>query len=734
MSGTSSAELLALVYQTLQEYSYLLVARGSKGPYSFTHRLFQEYLAARALIECDDDELRRRLLAFRHQTHWHTTLQLVFEQLLIRGRPQRISELVVALLDADSESSPDQLQGALLLGQIARDMKGSPGVIGLTLYERITRRLTILIQRGRIPFLSCLGVLDVLEQIQPVTQGEELLAQALAAGAAIADLIQNRLTLESLGAERLIRVLYAFLQYGEISGDAGRRDQVREYLCAALPPDILQPLRSSLTISEFLIAAGFKLRYSGDHNLLATSDALLWRDFSPLYVRLVLDRALDLSEFLALRLEALQIYQGRLNGRVAAAVIDRAPSGGDLLQIYALQAQENFTVVPLELAQICAAQGRERRELRDQIDTYVHRDDLYSVRKPVTSVLSFFGRNPLLAGLKNRLCAGRSLMIVGVRRIGKTSLISRLREDSDWPVAQLDLTGRDSLESVLAEAIERWRAVLKLPTLDAPPRAEGFRRVVLELLTNMPEEQGLVLVLDEMDSLLSHDTYLEFAAALKSTAQDVLCRGRFAIVMAGLDLTLNHSDRLVGGHNPFYEFFEIERLGMLSPDDTRQMIVRIGGLMGIKYTSGALEILGDMGGGHPFLTRELCHRVVQRLGQSRLKEQLITIEQALAAIDSYLRDTGNYLRQSLWEYASGTERQLLQLLASREHLSEVELFPVELASDVIEQRTVALDRLRDLSLIAEDEYGWRLTVPLYRRWISSRSVATSHSAVVDGRS
>jgi photosystem II stability/assembly factor-like uncharacterized protein len=487
---------------------------------------------------------------------------------------------------------------------------------------------------------------------------------------------------------------------------------------------------------SFLTEAGFSIMPADSFGLRCASDRSLWADVAPLYVRLVLDRELDIGEFQALCAATRAVYGEDIRGRAAAVVIDRPPRAGDLYQIFALRAQEGLTIVPLPRSLILQARLDQRASeaLREQVDLYTGRTDLYDVRAAVTDVLSFFGRGALLADLQRRLTSGRSALIIGVRKMGKSSLIGRLREEGGWPVALVDMQGYvGGLGYVYDEALRAWRtaAAVLFPSMTLPEapantatdlaaQAQRFRQAVddmLDALARLPGRPGLLLFLDEIDVLADQAEYGSFAAVLRAVAENPRHSGRFAILGAGLDALLNRADRMAEMRNPLFSFFGETPLAPLDPGDARMMIVSIGGQMGIGYDEDALELLVEAGGGHPFLTRQLCSQAVRGLE----RPATVAAERAGQAIESYLRQARNYMAESLWGIDSGgppeAEAALLQQFADEQPLAEALLLPPDLPLDAQRARRLALDHLHDQSLIRLVPAGWELTIPLYRRWI-----------------
>jgi photosystem II stability/assembly factor-like uncharacterized protein len=492
-----------------------------------------------------------------------------------------------------------------------------------------------------------------------------------------------------------------------------------------------------LEVRRFLAQAGFMVRASDGLRMLCTSDMPLWAGISPLYVRLVLDRELDLEEFQALSAAAREAYGGDVRGRTAAVVIDRPPRASDLYQIFALRGQQGLTVVPLPHSLMVQAQldSREIEALKEQFDVYTGRTDLYDIRSAVTDVLSFFGRANLLADLQRRLTGGQSMAVFGVRKMGKSSLMGRLREECDWPVAVVDLEGYiGGLGYVYEEALRAWRAAIRASVPDitipeeshidtsttAAAQAQVFRVAVgqlLDLLATQPGRPGLLLCLDEIDVLFGQAEYHEFAGALRSLAETPRWRGRFAILAAGLNPLLSRLDRVDGQRNSFFAFFGELPLPPLERDDARTMVVSIGAQMGVSYTDDALDMLVEAGGGHPFLTRQLCSQAVRGLD----RPAQVDGARAAEAIDAYLRQPRNYLAESLWGMESGgptpQEVAVFTALVTAGPQPEEVLIPSELAPQEQRARQLALDQLVDQSLIRARDGVWELTIPLYGRWI-----------------
>ena len=118
----------------------------------------------------------------------------------------------------------------------------------------------------------------------------------------------------------------------------------------------------------------------------------------------------------------------------------------------------------------------------------------------------------------------------------------------------------------------------------------------------------------------------------------------------------------------------------------------------------------------PFLTRQLCSQTIRNLERPGRVDTVL----AARAIKEYLRLPDNYLAESLWGVDSGgppaMEAELLKSLAANQPQPEDSLIPDSLPPDEQRAHQLALNHLHDQRLLC-DQYGWRFTIPLYRRWI-----------------
>jgi len=506
------------------------------------------------------------------------------------------------------------------------------------------------------------------------------------------------------------------------------------------------------TARDFLSRAGLTV-IDDEHrgfSCQSNDSDTIWRELVPFYAHLVVGRGIELDDFVQIR-ETVQRRAKPRNENITLLVIDQTPTHGQLHQIFGFQESTSTTIVPISQALMAQAllDGREMQVLLDQIDVHKGRRDLYNTRDAVTDVLSFFGRSTQIAELRSLSLRGKSTMLFGIRKIGKSSLLGRMRETSIWPVAMIDLEAypEPTSEHLCAEIFNLWinatgklypelsleDIIVNLPTSFTLGTFREMTINLLEVLAGHEERPGLLLFLDEMEILFKQPYYLELAGILRGIAERPDGKGRFSVVMAGLDPQINRVDYLgvEQKNNPFFSFFQEIRVPPLSAEDTEQMIASIGGLMGITFTKDAMKILVSLAGGHPFLTRQICSLTAQNSGRP------LTVEPDLVrhAVEAYLQDFSNYIAMSLWNIEAGgpslIEQQILCRLAVAEMTPEAELLEMQLPGVQRYQYKITLERLRNRSLVAQSTQGYSLTIPLYREWIRRNIIGDPPRSIED---
>lgn len=500
----------------------------------------------------------------------------------------------------------------------------------------------------------------------------------------------------------------------------------------------------SLT-QRFLEAAGFALQPSAvGLSLVATpvSGAYAqWID-GKVYVRVYPDRVLDRPTVSSLHDEASTTSD---TPATLFAVINQTPDDSGWIEIGALRA-EGIQVVLIDdvSMQQARVEGREQAGLQKLLRRYLGRQrDLYNVRDPVADRLNFFGRDSLAQEMLEELTSGRPLALLGLRKMGKSSLLQAIRDRASFPVAYVDLQAGVELSSLYGRILNSWQQTLRThaPEISWSPAAQsddptdGFVSTVQALMQRLAEAgypARLGLLVDEIELIVPRgegvvgeaelNRYLTFGRTLRGLVQE---SGNFALLVAGVDPTITRVNRWAEQQNPFYQFFREIYLPPLSRDDTIQMVRNIGRQMGLAYPDEAMALVAETSGGHPFLARQLCSAVFQT--HIRESGSEISLDELQTAANEFIRNPatsilldvrglwGEVTNPDLWPPAQVTENSnLLRLLA--QHGPRPEDALMEVATDR-RAREASLFELNQRSVLERLEEKFQIQFGLFQNWI-----------------
>jgi hypothetical protein len=349
----------------------------------------------------------------------------------------------------------------------------------------------------------------------------------------------------------------------------------------------------------------------------------------------------------------------------------------------------------------------------------------YSHEGDVKLATMFFGREALLRDLAT--AASPQCILVGPRRVGKTSLLKRLTESlrSHRPqldVYFLDLMGIKSyreatsaLEVALENAarqgkLEAGRSLVSVPPID-PLIAEELQLAALIEARHASTGRRVVVLIDEADGLLATDAahaYRLLNALRALQAQDIC-----SIVLAGYLFlyrqALEHA-------SPLYNFARVQILGPLDMREAEELARVPMELLSIRYADNDMPAeIARATGGYPSFVQLLCDQLLQELKEDSL---LLTREHLRAA------ERSQRVYDQLVTMLKMNTRRLTQILVYA--LLDHEQFSAMEAHRVLQEKLArpvpfsiverALNELRVFSLItlspAGQGFAWG--IPLLR--------------------
>ena len=356
--------------------------------------------------------------------------------------------------------------------------------------------------------------------------------------------------------------------------------------------------------------------------------------------------------------------------------------------------------------------GSDSDALYSLLSTNLWRRDFFAESEPVRAASEFFGRQADVNELLAKIMAGSPVGVLGLRKIGKSSLLGRvedlLRSQQDSVSATVQVRGNAAKFKSgrwwhLAEAMLRgWIDSLseKATATSSPvrPKAEAlarqqqqrpndqqalavaFERDCRGLLkaaraiaaAGGSDEARLVAFVDEYDHLAPDSPgaghwatdYFTFWNMLQALKREDDVGPGLVFVFGGVNPSALERGELLDQPNPLYETQRLYLAPMTEPD-AYLMMSAIGSRMGLTLDHAAVHEVYSAVGGHPLLLRRMGSAIHESLG-TRRAIQRVTVADVQRIFKKHKREFFNevtWILQHLARVAPDEER-LLRDIAS----------------------------------------------------------------------
>ena len=412
--------------------------------------------------------------------------------------------------------------------------------------------------------------------------------------------------------------------------------------------------------------------------------------------------------------------------------------------IYAFMTEDpSVTLIPLEAQTTREAivEGRSRTHLERTLHQWLGHTDVYEAHNPVSNAATFFGRGHFINQLVLKISRGENFGIFGLRKIGKTSLVYRLRELSrDHLVAYVDLQGVSSrgvaeVYGRLVESLVRDMRVkhpdITVPSLHSPDDASdvssaagNFHSDVLAIRQAFERSARplphVLLLLDEIELMVptrgtpGFEGYQDFFRHIRGLYQ----QERFVVsAVVGASPAVCRTATWDGRDNPVFQFYDEVFLAPLDRTECDQMVQGLGEVMGVRFDPASLRIIYEETAGHPYVARQLCSRLVKAFPDRPLN---VTEEMAQSALETYLAQRGEYFLGIVTGYLSTESRAIVETIAALDEdgadrsdiLAKVGREPV--SPHLVDQE---LGDMELTGLVRRQGTRYSLKIPLFRRWL-----------------
>jgi hypothetical protein len=310
--------------------------------------------------------------------------------------------------------------------------------------------------------------------------------------------------------------------------------------------------------------------------------------------------------------------------------------------------------------------------------------DLFGYQSPLKHEYFFFGRSRLVESVLDLHKSGQNSSLFGLRKSGKTSTIyaiQRRAKTSGCRTLVMDCQDpavhsrryAGLLEYIVSQARRELSLKRIDPSVGSSPHevSENFQRLMGQTLNDA--QSDVLLIFDEIENISpktaasAHWRHGEDTLLLWQTLRAFFQNTRkfkLTFCFVGTNPHLFELPKLVDVDNPVYLFAPKTFIPMLDPNETREMVSRLGYFMGLDFDASVISYIHSRFGGHPFFIRQLCSQIHKKASLQR--PQRVSLAACKAAEQDAGSDIVGYLNEILNSLGSfyPDEYTMLEYLAT----------------------------------------------------------------------
>lgn len=347
---------------------------------------------------------------------------------------------------------------------------------------------------------------------------------------------------------------------------------------------------------------------------------------------------------------------------------------------------ESQIVIPFTYEEII--NNKSEYFFRNKFKKHFYTRDLFAFESPLKKDLYFFGRTHIIHKIINRHKSNENSGLFGLRKTGKTSVIfgiERTMESTGALSIYIDCQNPAINKRKWNKALfyiifligkkydinnpeqKGFSAEKDYTELNAPILFEKD----IKILFNHLGKKNILLIFDEIENI-SFDIspsknwcndldFIYFWQTLRSIFQKL--NNVFSYLVVGTNAMCIEKSTVGGKDNPLFNSIPFEYIGRFTVTQTKEMVVRLGSMMGLQFDESIYTYLTDDFGGHPFLMRHVCSTMNSLVHEQR--PALISKEIYRKAKEQFNLRYSNYIEMILnvLKIHYYEEYRMLELLA-----------------------------------------------------------------------
>lgn len=308
--------------------------------------------------------------------------------------------------------------------------------------------------------------------------------------------------------------------------------------------------------------------------------------------------------------------------------------------------QEYQVIVPFSYTEIL--KNDDSFFIRNRFKDFFYSRDLFSFQNPLKKDFYFFGRKDLIHNIVNRHNSNENSGLFGLRKTGKTSIVygvQRVLKNSGQISVYIDCQNpsfhmsrwNNALWFVINALKTENNLTCKIHSDSEYTKEKASLFFAKDIITINKKAKGKILIIfDEIEHITygvspsphwrNDNDFLFFWQSLRSiyqSNQDI-----FSYLIVGTNPKCVELPSINGTDNPIFNQIAYQYIPAFDLTQTKEMVSKLGGIMGLKFDDIIYGKLTEDFGGHPFLIRLVCsqiHKIVQNDRPARVDKSVYEV-------------------------------------------------------------------------------------------------------------
>ena len=351
------------------------------------------------------------------------------------------------------------------------------------------------------------------------------------------------------------------------------------------------------------------------------------------------------------------------------------------------QSEESKIIIPFTYSELIA-NSSDNNYIENKFRREFYSRDLFGFRDALTKDLYFFGRRDFVHGIVNRHLSHENSGIFGLRKTGKTFIlfsIERVLKRKNQASIFIDCetlhlkTWNQAIYFVISEIREKYNVKKSVLSSKEDYQSEGdvpelFKKDIKTIYQKIGRK-SIMIIFDEVEHITfdtsvswgwkSGEYFIKFWQTLRGAFQT--SSNIFSYLIAGTNPKCVETSSINNVDNPIYIQIPPNYILPFDISQTKEMVNKLGGYMGLEFEETVCGRLVEDFGGHPFLIRQVCSTIHHKIGVSRpIKVTIIEYEKFKPEFILTKGNTYSKMILDVLERFYPDEHYMLEILSSND--------------------------------------------------------------------